>query len=268
MLSKAWLSRFRGNDEKNRSSTDSFDFTKYPRRLNLGCGFDRLEGYLNVDLQAFHEPDLVADVADLGMLPSGLYEEIVAIDVLEHLPRSSTADVLREWHRLLARGGVLRLRVPSLEGLVELFRQSESFERHRELMQCLFGTQAYTGDFHLTSFTRVSIAGYLALAGFDLLALRIRDEWLFEAVATPADPDADRDGPAARLTRIGALAIDHRDFTEAVFRTLLERVPDPEGEAFYVGGLESGDFDRESVIGAVMGSEEFRSRATHAEATP
>jgi len=56
------------------------------RKLNLGCGFDLREGYVNVDFQDFHKPDVVADVRDHGHAPVWLVEEIIARDVLEHLP--------------------------------------------------------------------------------------------------------------------------------------------------------------------------------------
>ena len=70
--------------------TGMFDPEAFPLRLNLGCGYDRKPGYLNVDFQAFHEPDLVADVTDLAMLPDGRYEEIVA---QEALPDADEGDV-------------------------------------------------------------------------------------------------------------------------------------------------------------------------------
>ena len=67
---------------------EPFDPAAHPARLNLGCGYDRREGFLNVDLHAFHDPDLVGDVRSLPALPSGRYTEIVAQDVLEHLERA------------------------------------------------------------------------------------------------------------------------------------------------------------------------------------
>src|SRR6478672_11115968 len=67
-----------------------FDPNAHPRRLNLGCGFDYREGFLNIDLNDFHKPDLVADVRNLHSLPSDFYEELVANDVLEHLERAET----------------------------------------------------------------------------------------------------------------------------------------------------------------------------------
>ena len=39
-------------------------------RVNLGCGYDKRPGYLNVDLHGFHDPDLVGDVRSLPELPT------------------------------------------------------------------------------------------------------------------------------------------------------------------------------------------------------
>lgn len=49
---------------------DKFPWARFPRRLNLGRGSNKREGYLNVDLAGMHGPDLSADVRDLSMLPS------------------------------------------------------------------------------------------------------------------------------------------------------------------------------------------------------
>ncbi len=242
-----------------------FDYASFPRRLNLGCGFDRREGFLNVDLQAFHEPDLVADITDLAMLPGQYYEEILAIDVLEHLPRTSTEAVLLSWHRLLQPNGILRLRVPSLEGLFNLFRRSKSFDRHQELMQCLFGTQAYTGDYHLTSFTRVSLETFLDRAGFSTLSVRLKDEWLFEVTAlartVPTEETGDPSHVDATLAHLETSEMDDGQFIDAVYGLLLNRSPDEEGAAYYLDGLATNELDRAAVIQSIGRSEEYRVRS-------
>ena len=160
-----------------------FDYAAHPRRINLGCGFDHRDGYLNVDFQDFHHPDLVADVRDLGMLPSGYYEELIAQDVLEHLPRTEVLAALREWSRLLAPGGQLVLRVPDIIGLAKLLAERQDLAEQEILLQNLYGTQAYSGDFHFFGFTEVVLRHYLALAGLEVAELRHRDQWLFDAVA-------------------------------------------------------------------------------------
>lgn len=40
------------------------------RRLNVGCGFDIRPDYINVDMNDFHSPDVVADIVDLDGFPT------------------------------------------------------------------------------------------------------------------------------------------------------------------------------------------------------
>jgi predicted SAM-dependent methyltransferase len=171
--------------ERVDPSPERFDPTRYPDKLNLGCGWDIREGYLNVDLHDFHKPDLVADVTKLDMLPSGAYDEIIAQDVLEHLPRQSTVEVLREWSRLLRVGGKLHLRVPSVVDLAELMKlpENQTISQQELFVQCLFGTQAYTEDCHYTTFTEPLLRHYLGEAGMEAEIWGMRDGWLFEVDA-------------------------------------------------------------------------------------
>jgi len=156
-----------------------------PRKLNLGCGWDRRPGWLNVDLFDFHSPDLVADVCDLPMLPPSAFDEILAQDVLEHLPRGRVPVALREWARLAAPDGLLRVRVPSLPHTAALLWTAErrEVEAAEEVLQMVYGTQAYGGDFHLSGYTFATLAARLATAGFLLCEASLRDGWLIEAAA-------------------------------------------------------------------------------------
>ncbi len=196
-----------------------FDYAAHPCRINLGCGFDHRAGYLNVDFQDFHHPDLLADVRDLGMLPSGYYEELIAQDVLEHLPRTEVLSALQEWGRLLAPGGQLVLRVPDIIGLAKLLSERHDLAEQEILLQNLYGTQAYSGDFHYFGFTEVVLRHYLALAGFEVAELRHRDQWLFDAVAVRIEGD--------RVLDLGDLTF----MSIAPVDTPPEAVPAPASEA-------------------------------------
>jgi hypothetical protein len=160
-----------------------FDPATQPRRLNLGAGFDRRPGYVNVDRHAFHGPDLVGDVRRLPTLPSGHFEEAVAQDVLEHLERADVPVALREWRRLLAPGGRLWLRVPDLPSLLAELNATDDPDAQRGVIHRLFGTQAYDGDFHLAGFTDVTLCDELLAAGFAAIELERRDGWLWEGEA-------------------------------------------------------------------------------------
>ncbi|WP_146029861.1 DUF4214 domain-containing protein [Erythrobacter sp. SAORIC-644] len=151
------------------------------RKLNLGCGFDLREGFVNVDLNDFHSPDIVADISDLRDFPSGYYEEVVAQDVLEHMTREVSKVAFTEWARLLSPTGVLKVRIPSLIGLLTLIQtRSWDVEWHNHVVHLTFGTQAYNGDFHLTGFTPPILLDWAASAGVMLVSASLVDEWLYD----------------------------------------------------------------------------------------
>lgn len=162
------------------------------QRLNLGCGFDKRDGYLNVDLQEFHDPDLVADVRELGTLASDAYEEVLAIDVLEHLPRSDTDICLSEWHRLLQPGGTIVLQVPDVVACGRHLLATDDIAEHHKWVHQLWGTQAYTGDFHLAGFTDLTVIDALDRAGFHRIGIETVDGWMLAVTAEKAPADGPR----------------------------------------------------------------------------
>lgn len=165
--------------------------TSLPRQLNLGCGYDKRAGFLNVDSDTNCRPDMLVDVLEMTSLPSGWFDEILALDVLEHLPRVETDRALAEWTRLLRPGGTIRIRVPSYLHLVERLLCAgnyDSDEHHRSTMHLAYGTQAHGGDFHHTCFTPLSLREYLARAGLGVREADIMDGWMFEVVAVKGGP--------------------------------------------------------------------------------
>lgn len=80
------------------------------KKLNIGCGVDTKQGWINLD--SIHIPgvDVVHDIEKLP-LPFGdsEFDEILAQDVLEHV---DYIPVLKDLHRILKKGGLLRVRTP------------------------------------------------------------------------------------------------------------------------------------------------------------
>jgi predicted SAM-dependent methyltransferase len=228
-----------------------FPYASYPRRLNLGCGLKHRAGYLNVDLHRAHNPDLLADVTDLSMLPDGYYEEIVAHDLLEHIQRTRTVETLAEWNRLLQPGGRLELKVPGLLELLALFQRPENqgVERQLTLLRCLFGSQAYTGDYHFTAFTPTLLTHYLERTGFAQDQLAVEDDWMLLVVAHKStELDAQDDL---------ILIADPAAFLEQAYRSVLGRDPDPEGRDHYLRLLRTGEIARQGVLEALRASDEY-----------
>jgi len=79
-------------------------------KLNVGCGNDIKEGYVNIDHIALDGVDVVHD---LNVLPlpfeSDSVDEILCLDVLEHI---DYIPLLQDFHRILKKGGKIIVRTP------------------------------------------------------------------------------------------------------------------------------------------------------------
>jgi hypothetical protein len=226
----------------------TFDCTQYPKIINMGSGYDYRENCLNIDFVSDHKPDLLADVSALDMLPDGYYEEIIAQDILEHLPRNKTVPSLKEWNRILKISGRLRLRLPNVIGLLTLLRNESDLESQLRLLQCLFGSQQYEGDFHYTGFTQLTLTHYLSLTGFTISSLTHNDKWLFDVVAIKtASPRA-----------MGENEV--RQFVMETYRSLLGREPDPGGLAYYTEKILTEQMDGAQVKNELLASREYKKK--------
>ena len=228
-----------------------FDFNKYPDKLNLGCGFDVRVDYLNVDLYENHNPDLIADVTNLWMLPSGWYSEILAFDILEHISWTRTENILKEWNRLLKEGGELHLKVPNVLGIARLLMEATSPVLHEEYLRCLFGTQCYPGDFHLSGFTDSYLVFLLDIAGFTVSNISEVDRWMIRVVATKRI-----DQYVNKLFLVDS----DEEFLQIAYSEILGRAIDEVGKSHWLAMLNQ-NISREAVINALKASEEYRLKA-------
>ncbi len=88
-----------------------------PTKLNLCCGGDLREDYLNADSVA-NDPrvfklDILND--DLEKLPSDYFEEILFFHALEHFRFEDGEYVVRQLYRILKQSSILHIAVPDLK---------------------------------------------------------------------------------------------------------------------------------------------------------
>ena len=82
-------------------------------KLNLGCGDNLLDGYINVD-----KYDKAADVqADITELPyeDNSVDKIVAYQVIEHVPYNLNDKLFAEIYRVLKPAGTAILETPDID---------------------------------------------------------------------------------------------------------------------------------------------------------
>lgn len=94
---------------------------KRPRCLNLGCGGRFHPAWVNLDLRPQHPSVCPHDVAAPLPFPDQSFDAVYHAHLLEHLPRAGATPFLRECFRVLKPNGVVRVVVPDLEQIAELY---------------------------------------------------------------------------------------------------------------------------------------------------
>lgn len=136
-----------------------------PLRLHVGCGDIDAPGFINVDARPQPHVHLVTDdLFDLGMIPDDTVDLVYMCHVLEHVALDAVVPTLREMHRILRPGGVLRLSVPDFDLLVDAYTASG---RHLGAVErALMGGQNHAFNFHYAVFNAERLRGSLLESGF------------------------------------------------------------------------------------------------------
>ena len=151
------------------------------RRLNLGCGNVRLDGYANIDIVRTPATDIVANIVSLPMIADNSIEVVRLEAVYEHLHRFERKAGLREWRRVLQPMGELSIAwIPDFEVYAELFLNQRAGALSDPMtLDELYG---YTHgnpmpgnapeQIHKDVFTKDSVRRELEDAGFEVVQMR------------------------------------------------------------------------------------------------
>jgi predicted SAM-dependent methyltransferase/acetyltransferase-like isoleucine patch superfamily enzyme len=137
-----------------------------PVKLHLGCGPRYIPGFLHVDGNPAPHVDVLADLRHLSFLPDRSAALIYASHVLEHFGRHEFRKVLREWYRVLAVGGTLRLAVPDFAACARLYHEHGLQGGLSGLIGLICGGQRDDYDFHKMIFDEDLLRSELLAIGF------------------------------------------------------------------------------------------------------
>jgi ubiquinone/menaquinone biosynthesis C-methylase UbiE len=142
-------------------------------KLNLGCGLDVRDGYINVDVRKTHPKVLVLDLEKelLRPFPDNSAEEIIAKDFIEHLSWRVVENFLRDCFRVLKSGGRMYIQVPDLEAIAKKVVLNPSFkygelEGWKAISFWVYGAQDYETNLHKSGFTIPTLKKLLESIGF------------------------------------------------------------------------------------------------------
>ena len=84
-------------------------------KLNLGCGYNQMDGFINIDKFASSAPDWVMDIEQMPWtIPNDTVDEVVMTHVLEHIGREAEVymSVWQQLYRVCRDGALIHIVVP------------------------------------------------------------------------------------------------------------------------------------------------------------
>ena len=79
-------------------------------KVQLGCGADKREDYINCDISPEVNPDMIVDITKTLPFEDSSVEEIMIYHVLEHTHKP--IDVIKEMYRVCKNDAIVKIRVP------------------------------------------------------------------------------------------------------------------------------------------------------------
>lgn len=137
-------------------------------KLNLGCGSNIKEGWVNIDLV----PTPGAIRGDITCLEqfSGKVDYILLSHVVEHVPFSRIDSALGHWNEVLVDGGKIEIICPDIEADINNYLRTGNYYR---LQIALWGGQRNGPyDNHLNGFTEKILRNKMENAGFEIVSVK------------------------------------------------------------------------------------------------
>lgn len=145
-----------------------------PYKLHLGCGEHHLDGWINIDFQRYPGVDVVWNIKYEMPIDDNSCALIFHEHVLEHFSLEDGLVVLRQCHKKLQPGGVLRVAMPSLDAMLEHCASGTYSDIHGEHMPKFHTKAEYLNVYfrwwgHKWIYDREELHRRLREAGFSLI---------------------------------------------------------------------------------------------------
>ena len=164
------------------------------RKLNIGCGNEPMDGYINIDLHPEEYPGKEILGADALHLPfkDGSIDEIYMSHFLEHLSYINAFNGFLEWRRVLCLGGKITIIVPDMNIMAQEWlrppKDNTPEAMHNKVMEqmhfwgfAIYGTHRGKEQDHRSAWTSNILASILLDCKFTNMKLYRKDYifWLW-----------------------------------------------------------------------------------------
>jgi predicted SAM-dependent methyltransferase len=89
-------------------------------KLNLGCGPDIKDEFINIDLCALDSRVIVQDIKNLSFENESV-DEIYAKDIIEHMSLDETKNAIKNWSKICKKGAKLFIQTICWDSIIKAY---------------------------------------------------------------------------------------------------------------------------------------------------
>jgi len=119
-------------------------------KVHLGCGDYWFDDYINIDFNIYGGTDMIWDIRKGLPFQPQVVEVIEAYEVIEHLNKHELNDILADWKRVLIPGGTIKISVPDMDGLIEMYKTDK-----KRSIEMIYGLEDH--PHHKQGFTKETL---------------------------------------------------------------------------------------------------------------
>lgn len=142
-------------------------------KLHLGCGKRFIPGFIHIDKDQYEHIDYQHDIRDLSTFKDNSIDLIYACHCFNYFDDDEAKNALKEWYRVLKKGGILRIAVPDFEAIVKVYLKFDDLRLVKRLV-----TGYYKGksgvDYHRAVYDEETLTKLLLECGFSKVS---RYDW-------------------------------------------------------------------------------------------
>ncbi len=150
-------------------------------KLNIGCGTNTKEGFVNIDVRTLPNVDIIHDLNKPLPIEEGSVDHILAWDVLEHFSWRSTDEIFGNWIKVLKKGGIIKICVPNIEVHFKYLKEGRLDPKKRSdtpwgfFVLNIFGSQDYPENSHYTTFCPKTVEDLFERHNLQMISMELED---------------------------------------------------------------------------------------------
>lgn len=157
--------------------------------LNVGCGSNKIDGYINIDAEESCEPDLLYNMLEKPLpYENGTVDRIVFFHCIEHVRKCYHRAILEDFHRVLKVNGQLFISYPNFWECAQRWHQNVGANR-RFWEATLYGRQLYETDYHVCAMNPDELGEMLNQVGFKYVVSRPEPREPFNTITFALNSD-------------------------------------------------------------------------------